>query len=854
VMHFQSTAANGHDWAFGSNFILGQGEFGIYDYTANASRLFIAGNGNVGIGSSAPAFPLDVKGNANFSSNVAVSGDFGLAGNQTISGNTNATGFGSFNNGVLGTTASTSGVGVSGNATATSGGTAGVFGFSASGSGYGVYGEAPASTGIFGVSGGSSVYAGQRIGVLGASNAAQAAGVLGHSTDTSGGGLSVGTEGVADGPSGTGILGKARAATGSTTGVEGDSASSSGTGVAGYATALTGNTIGVGGYSASTSGNGVIGKATATNGVTYGVVGNSVSTSGAGVRGDATAATGITQGVYGTASSTSGAGGAGVRGDATALTGPTSGVVGNSFSTAGTGVSGNALAATGANFGVVGTSISSSGTGVKGNATTASGVFGSSGSAQVQPQAGSFGVQGLSTLAAGGGVLGHSTDTTVATVFPPDVGVVGVVDHDFGYGVFGRATSTSTPAPPLGSAPLGPAGVAGYTLTPQGSGVYGLNAAGAVFPTQVPNGPETGEYGVQGIAVGINGVGVYGHAIDFSGTGTAIGVLGRGDNSGQAVGVQGSGTPGVVGLSPGGSLPATVKGKGIGVFGGGGVVGLADPSLAANELISGAGVLGKGTYGVVGVASNFGGSAAQFINNNTSGDVLELVAGSRGQVLHVTAGGDTIIGNVANQGNLIVLSKLIGNFGGAVNIPSISGGAGGVTISGGATIDTLNVTGSLTKPAGSFKIDHPLDPEHKVLYHSFVESPDMKNVYDGVINLDADGQAWVELPAYFEALNKDFRYQLTAIGAPAPNLYIAKEVHGNRFQIAGGKAGGKVSWQVTGIRHDAFAEKHRIRVEEEKPGAEQGFYLSPDSYGQPEEKGVAWARSHPAMAAAQEVK
>ena len=56
----------------------------------------------------------------------------------------------------------------------------------------------------------------------------------------------------------------------------------------------------------------------------------------------------------------------------------------------------------------------------------------------------------------------------------------------------------------------------------------------------------------------------------------------------------------------------------------------------------------------------------------------------------------------------------------------------------------------------------------------------------------------MNLPDYFQAFNGDFRYQLTAIGAPGPNLYIAEEISGNRFKIAGGKAGSKVSWQVTG--------------------------------------------------------
>jgi hypothetical protein len=56
------------------------------------------------------------------------------------------------------------------------------------------------------------------------------------------------------------------------------------------------------------------------------------------------------------------------------------------------------------------------------------------------------------------------------------------------------------------------------------------------------------------------------------------------------------------------------------------------------------------------------------------------------------------------------------------------------------------VGGILTKAGGSFKIDHPLDPSNKYLYHSFVESPDMKNIYDGIAALDAAGEATVELP------------------------------------------------------------------------------------------------------------
>jgi hypothetical protein len=165
----------------------------------------------------------------------------------------------------------------------------------------------------------------------------------------------------------------------------------------------------------------------------------------------------------------------------------------------------------------------------------------------------------------------------------------------------------------------------------------------------------------------------------------------------------------------------------------------------------------------------------------------------------------------------------------------------------------VHVNGMFSKNGGSFKIDHPLDPAGKYLSHSFVESPDMKNVYDGNVTTDANGEAIVTLPDYFEALNRDFRYQLTAIGAPGPNLYIAEEISGNRFKIAGGTSGMKVSWQVTGIRQDAWAEENRIVVEEVKSAKEQGFYLHPTLFGQPPQRSVEWARDPVMMRELQEM-
>jgi len=158
----------------------------------------------------------------------------------------------------------------------------------------------------------------------------------------------------------------------------------------------------------------------------------------------------------------------------------------------------------------------------------------------------------------------------------------------------------------------------------------------------------------------------------------------------------------------------------------------------------------------------------------------------------------------------------------------------------------VSVFGNLSKEGGSFKIDHPLDPGNKYLYHSFVESPDMKNIYDGVATLNGNGEAVVQMPEWFDALNRDFRYQLTAIGAPGPNLYISQEISGNHFAIAGGKPGSKVSWQVTGTRQDAWANAHRIPVEEEKNAQERGYYMAPELFGQAPEKQIVYAR-HPDM-------
>lgn len=152
-----------------------------------------------------------------------------------------------------------------------------------------------------------------------------------------------------------------------------------------------------------------------------------------------------------------------------------------------------------------------------------------------------------------------------------------------------------------------------------------------------------------------------------------------------------------------------------------------------------------------------------------------------------------------------------------------------------------HVNGTLTKVAGAFRIDHPLDPENKYLQHSFVESTEMKNIYDGVVILDNSGRASVTLPDWFEALNKDFRYQLTCVGGYSP-VYIESEISNGSFTIAGGQSGLKVSWQVTGIRHDAYAQAYPIEVEIDKTSDERGLYSVPEVYGKPKTLGIDYVR------------
>ena len=118
-------------------------------------------------------------------------------------------------------------------------------------------------------------------------------------------------------------------------------------------------------------------------------------------------------------------------------------------------------------------------------------------------------------------------------------------------------------------------------------------------------------------------------------------------------------------------------------------------------------------------------------------------------------------------------------------------------------------------------------------------------MYDGTVTTDSEGQATVPLPEWFEVLNTDFRYQLTVIGQFAQAI-VAHKIENNRFEIRTSAPNVEVSWQVTGVRQDAFAKAHPLVVEQEKEAQLRGYYIHPELYGAPEEKQIEWAR-HPQM-------
>jgi hypothetical protein len=237
------------------------------------------------------------------------------------------------------------------------------------------------------------------------------------------------------------------------------------------------------------------------------------------------------------------------------------------------------------------------------------------------------------------------------------------------------------------------------------------------------------------------------------------------------------------------------------------------------------GVLGTGTVGVAGQGLQAGVQGSSPNGNAVQGDTETGVA-VKGQATGDGGAVKAVHGRALGSSNNGVV--------GEASVGTSAYGVWGISTTGYAGVFSgkVLITGTVSKGGGSFKIDHPLDPAHKYLYHSFVESPDMMNVYNGNVTTGPDGRATVELPGYFEALNRDFRYQLTVIGRFAQAV-VGREIADGSFVIETDQPGVRVSWQVTGIRKDAFANAHRIPVEEDKAGEEAGTYLHPELFGKP---------------------
>jgi hypothetical protein len=424
------------------------------------------------------------------------------------------------------------------------------------------------------------------------------------------------------------------------------------------------------------------------------------------------------------------------------------------------------------------------------NAQNGNGVFGVSGPGPV-----ATGVWGRT--GAGRGVFGEATG--IAGV---NTGVRGSSSSTSGIGVHGTATRTTGGTYGVLGAVASPSGrgVQGTNTATNGTGVFGLvqngNNAKAVL------GRTTAGIGVYGEALGTGSTnfGVYGSSAGTSGRG----VYGQSTNTSSGVGVYGlcvGNGAGVLGYAQGPGFGYAVSGlseKSTGVLGTSLVASGFSAGVYGNGYSpDGAGVYGDNTYGGKGVYAHTYNGIALYAD-----------------------GDDYAPGDDAFAG------WFIGN---------------------------THVAGTLSKTAGTFLIDHPLDPANRTLAHSFVESPEMLNVYRGTVTLNTRGRATVRLPRYFEALNRDFAYQLTALDAAAPGLHVARRISRNSFAVAGGSPGQDVCWQVTGARQDAWARANPLRVERPKRRKHRGQYLNPEAFGESRSSAINY-QPRPARITRREVR
>jgi hypothetical protein len=427
---------------------------------------------------------------------------------------------------------------------------------------------------------------------------------------------------------------------------------------------------------------------------------------------------------------------------------------------------------------------------------------------------------GISCNAAGGtAIMGSSQD---------GFGVSGT-------SVSGRAISgTSTHSDGVFGVTLasGKAGVYGSTSVLTGFGVYGYNNQ-----AQSNGRLGTEESGVYGQSTANKGVfGLQGSAADLIqspcgvyGQGVERGVIGVVPWTASApsgkIGVHGYGEVGVEGTVPGSGmhppliLSAGVQGTARTVYG------VAGSSMSSNGVYgyshTSDAVYGRtnmdvksGVYGENNITGSYGYLGGQFGTYGRYNNYVGVL-GTNGSGIQAARINTTTLVSLAT-------STHAGSF------------VGNVRVQG-----NLEVTGSITGGSKAFLIDHPRNPTEQYLKHVAIEGEEMLTMYSGNVLLDGNGEATVDLPEYFEDINTDIRYQLTCIGGWA-QVYIAEKVRNNRFRIAGGTPGLEVSWQLSGVRQDAWAKKNPLVPVIDKPASERGSYLHPDAWDQPESRGIGY--------------
>ena len=416
-----------------------------------------------------------------------------------------------------------------------------------------------------------------------------------------------------------------------------------------------------------------------------------------------------------------------------------------------------------------------------------------------------LGVFGESVSTSGTGVYGVAIATSGITsgvhgesASPSGRGVFGeaTATSGFTYGVFGLSVSTSgTGVYGVANANSGETyGVYGASFSTSGRGVFGLATAtsgetyGGRFESRSPDGR-----GVLGLATATSGFtyGVYGVSFSTSGQGVR----------GRATAASGF-TYGVYGVS------FSTSGRG--------VYGEATATTGINWGVYGLSRSESGT-GVAGLAiatsgTNYGGWFES--NSNTGFGVHAWAKATSG----VNYGIKAITSSAAGWA---------GYFEGRVFVNGAFSASG-------------------TK---AFQIDHPLTPETHYLNHFCAEGPEPYNLYRGNVTTDAQGYAVVQLPDYFEAVNRDPTYHLTVIDSSDDFILakVVREIQNNRFVIRTSKPFVKVSWEVKAIRNDLWVQRYGYQTEQEKEDNLKGKYLNPELYGQPKERSI---HQHPEPAPA----